>query len=80
MTHRRVYCRLRAQLALTGVSAPALAKKLGISYETLRVKMTGARAFSLDEALLIKRLLGYEGTVETLFEKTDALRVGQIES
>lgn len=69
MRHVRVYRRLCAQMALQGISARSLSFMMGMNYETLRQKLNGDHAFTLDEALNAKKLLAYEETVEKLFER-----------
>lgn len=65
------FARLRAQMALSGVSRRVLAKRAGLSYDALCRKMNGDRPFSLIEAARIKRALGYEGAIDALFDLED---------
>lgn len=65
-----MYRRIEAQLVLSGLSKQELAKNLGISYNTLILKLNGKRDFSLDEATEIKRLLHTEDSIEELFDET----------
>ena len=65
------FSRLRAQMALAGVSRRALARAAGVSYDALCRKMNGDRPFSLVEAARIKRALGYGGAIDVLFGLED---------
>ena len=48
---------LREFIQRSGISITAIAKKLNITYVALNNKLNGKFAFTLDEALLIKRIL-----------------------
>lgn len=63
-----MYKRIEAQIILSGVSRKELAQALGMSYNTLNLKLSGKRDFSLDEAIKVKRLLNAKEPVEMLFE------------
>jgi DNA-binding XRE family transcriptional regulator len=65
-----MYKRVEAQIVLSGVSKKQLAQNIGISYNSLNLKLNGRRAFSLDEATEIKRLLNAEEPIETLFDRS----------
>lgn len=64
-----MYKRVEAQIILSGMSKKEIAQCLGISYNTLNLKLSGKSSFSLDEAMEIKRILQAEDAVERLFEK-----------
>ncbi len=65
-----LYKRLMAQMALRGMTNQALAKQIGMLYETLCRKMRGESCFTLDEAILIKAALTCTEPLETLFERS----------
>lgn len=49
---------LKELIERSGISLTNLAKKLNITYVALNNKLQGKYAFSLDEALLLKKILG----------------------
>lgn len=65
-----MYKRIEAQIILSGVSRKELAQALGMSYNTLNLKLSGKRDFSLAEAVEVKRLLNAQDPVEMLFDKS----------
>ena len=65
-----MYKRVEAYIILSGISKRELAKSLGISYNTLNLKLRGKSDFSLDEASEIKRILKADEPIETLFAKS----------
>lgn len=65
-----MYKRIEAQIILSGISRKELAQALGMSYNTLNLKLNGKRDFSLAEAIQTKRLLNAKESVEMLFDKS----------
>ena len=65
-----MYKRIEAQIILSGVSRKELAQALWMSYNTLNLKLSGKRDFSLAEAVEVKRLLNAQDPVEMLFDKS----------
>ena len=63
-----MYKHVEARIILSGSSKRELAKSLGISYNTLNLKLNGKSDFSLDEAIELGRLLHTEESIETLFD------------
>lgn len=53
---------LREFIARSGISLTNIAKQLNITYVALNNKLKGKYAFTLDEALLIKKILGLTQT------------------
>lgn len=64
-----MYKRIEAQIVLIGLSKSEIAKLLGISYNTLILKLNGMSKFTLDEALLLKKILRTDMAIEILFQK-----------
>ncbi len=64
-----MYKRIEAHLILTGMTKRELAAQLGISYNTLLLKLKGISSFTLDEALKIKNILQATESIEELFIK-----------
>jgi len=52
---------------LAGISKRKLANKLGISYNLFLQKLNGEMDFSLNEALLIKKMILSKKSIEELF-------------
>lgn len=65
-----MYKRVEAEIALSGISRKEIARTLGIGYNTLNLKISGKRVFSLKEAVEIKRLLNSKETIEALFSRS----------
>lgn len=53
---------LREFIERSGISLTNIAKQLNITYVTLNNKLKGRYAFTLDEALMIKKILGLTQT------------------
>ena len=53
---------LREFIERSGISLTNIAKQLNITYVALNNKLKGKFAFSLDEALLLKKILGLTQT------------------
>lgn len=53
---------LREFIDRSGISLTNIAKQLNITYVALNNKLKGKFAFSLDEALLLKKILGLTQT------------------
>lgn len=64
-----MFRRIEAQLAYIGITKKELAQDVGIGYNTLLQKLSGASPFSLDEALKIKEAIKSNESIETLFER-----------
>ncbi len=62
---------LCAQMTLSKVSRSALSRAIGIHYNTLCRKMRGENAFTVEEAVRIKQVLGSALPVEELFRTED---------
>jgi len=66
-----MYKKLEARLVLIGMTKKKLAEKLGITYNTLLLKLRGENCFTLDEALAIRKIIKADETIEDLFTKTN---------
>lgn len=53
------------------ISKKDIAKKLGVTYNTLILKLNGKYKFTFDEALILKEILDVTTSIEELFEKAD---------
>lgn len=62
-----MYKQVEVALLISNISKKELAKKLGISYNTLLLKLRGVSKFTLDEAFMVKGLLGLEESIDELF-------------
>lgn len=62
-----MFCNLNAEMARKGVTITNLAKQLGITPTTLSMKLNGKSELSLRQAFQIKRILGVDIPLETLF-------------
>ena len=51
------------------ISKKELAKTVGIAYNTFLLKLAGKFKFTLDEAFKLRKALGYNGTIEELFNQ-----------
>jgi len=65
-----MYKLIEARLVLLGMTKKELARALGISYNTLLLKLRGESSFTLDEALEVKRLIRASESVEELFSQS----------
>lgn len=65
-----MYKRVEGQMVIAGISKKILAQKLGIGYTTLLQKMNGSSAFTLDEALEIKKIINSTEPIEMLFNRS----------
>lgn len=54
------------------ISKRDIADRLGITYNTLLLKLSGKATFTLDEAMLLKEILKSDLSIEELFSRTDA--------
>ena len=66
-----IYRRLVMVMVTEEMTRKEVAYTIGVSYNTLHNKLCGHTSFTLDEALLIKQLLKFPGTLEELFKKCD---------
>lgn len=64
-----MYPNLRAELARKDMSIPRLAELTGIKTTTLYDKYNGRSAFTLDEAVKIRDVLGLDMSIDELFRK-----------
>lgn len=64
-----MYPNLRAEMARKNITVSHLAADCGIKPTTLYEKVKGSSKITLDEAILIKTVLGVDMTLEELFEK-----------
>ena len=65
-----MYKRVEAQLILSGLTRKDLAKELGISYNTLLLKLRRVAPFTLDEAFKVKQVTHATENIDVLFERT----------
>lgn len=65
-----MYRNLEAEIVRKNLSKKAIAETLGITYNTLLLKIKGESSFTLDEALALRSLLNTTEPVEVLFSKT----------
>ena len=63
---------LRAELARRNMSIPQLAELVGMKTTTLYDKYNGRTAFTLEEAVKIRDMLGLDMSIEELFQREDA--------
>jgi len=63
-----MYRTLESRIAYHGISKKSLAEDAGMRYNTLLSKMSGKTKFTLDEAILIKKLLKEDMPIEELFK------------
>jgi hypothetical protein len=61
--------RIEAQMACIGLTKKKLSEETGIRYKALLSKLSGSRAFTLDEALKVKAAIKSTESIETLFER-----------
>jgi len=62
-----MYRNLEAELTRKGMTKGELAKKMKLSASTMSHKLNGKVAFTLPEALRIKKILGVNMTIDELF-------------
>lgn len=62
-----MYPNLRAEMARLKFTAAELAEKLNITNSTFSLKLNGKSDFTLEEAFMIKELLGVDMPIEMLF-------------
>lgn len=67
-----MYRKLEAMIVLAGMTKKDLSQKSGIKYNTLLSKLRGETAFTLDETLILKKVLNSQDPIEDLFEKNIA--------
>lgn len=65
-----MYREIEFLLMSSGLSKKDLATKLGMTYNTLLLKLRGVSKFTLDEAVLMKELLKTDLPIEKLFKFT----------
>lgn len=65
------YPNLNAEIARKNLTLLALSRKIGIATSSLSNKLNMKVAFSLDEALKIKKALNVEMPIESLFKKEE---------
>lgn len=63
------YRKLLSRMALMGIRRKEVATLLGVHYSTLMHKLRGETAFTLEEALILRKALGFTCAVEDVFEK-----------
>lgn len=68
-----MYRKLEGLLIENNISKQYLAKLLGITYNTLLLKMNGKSRFTLDESFKIKDILNTTLTLEELFQIKDKI-------
>lgn len=68
-----IYRTLVTEIIAQELLREQVAAGIGVSYNTLNNKLRGHTPFTLDEAIALKALLDYDGTVEELFAKREAV-------
>jgi hypothetical protein len=63
-----MYRILYSQMALVGMSKPALAEAIDMKYTTLLDKLAGRTKFTLDESVAIKKAIKSQLSIEALFD------------
>ena len=66
-----MYRNLKAELVRKGYSQEDFCKLIGLTNITFGRKLRGDAQFSIVECKAIKKNLGYEGTLDELFEESD---------
>lgn len=66
-----VYSNLRAEMARHNLGITDIAKKLGLTRETVSKKLSGKSKITLDEAMEIKKILFFDKNVEYLFKELE---------
>ncbi|MBB6696277.1 helix-turn-helix transcriptional regulator [Clostridium algidicarnis] len=62
--------KLKAKMTERGYTQKRLASNMGISIQTLNSKINGKATFSLDEAVLLTKILSIENPLEIFFESS----------
>lgn len=62
-----MYRRVEAALILENISKKELASIIGLTYNTLLLKLKGVSPFTLDEAFDIKKAINSDEPIERLF-------------
>ena len=63
-----MYKNLELEIFVSGIPKKEIAEKLGITYPTFLLKLSGKSYFTLDEAKKLKEILKSDKTIEVLFE------------
>lgn len=63
---------IETEIFMKQISKRDIADRLGITYNTLLLKLSGKATFTLDEAMLLKDILQSNLSIEELFSRTDA--------
>lgn len=66
-----MYPNLNAEMARIGLTRMELARKLEITSSTLSLKLNGKSELSLGECVRIKKILGTDMSIESLFYRKD---------
>lgn len=64
-----VYNNLRAEIMRKSVSVHEMAKSLGVTYNTLKAKLSGKESFNLSEAIYMKKVFFPETDIRYLFQE-----------
>lgn len=64
-----VYSNLRAETVKKSISVHEMARGLGVTYNTLKAKLSGKESFSLDEAFYMKQVFFPETDIYDLFQE-----------
>ena len=68
-----MYPNIKAELARKGMTIVDLSNATGIRYQTLVAKLHGDYAFTVSEALAVKKAIGVDIPLEILFEKMETV-------
>lgn len=64
-----IYSNLRAETVKKSISVHEMAKSLGVTYNSLKAKLSGKEAFNLDEAFYMKQVFFPETDIYYLFQE-----------
>lgn len=64
-----VYNNLRAETMKKSISVQEMAKGLGVTYNTLKAKLSGKESFNLDEAFYMNKIFFPETDICYLFQE-----------
>ena len=67
-----MFNKIEMEIFVKHLSKKKIAEALGITYNTLLLKLSGKATFTLDEAMKLKEVLQSDLPIEELFERNDA--------